>query len=135
MIAKVNISTRWKNLQPTKKFLFWACVASAIATAGVGFKWGGWVTGNTARAMAATGAEEARVQLAVASCLVRFNQAADTGGRLARLQKTDSWMRGGYMEKAGWVTLVGLKDPVSNAGEKCAEQLLNPKTAAVKVTK
>ena len=130
MIEKTNISTRWKNLEPTKKFVFWACVASAVLTAGVGFKWGGWVTGGTARAMAASSAADARVELTVASCVTRFNQGSDVANRLAALKKTVSWMRGSYMENAGWVTPVGFTEPVSEAGDKCAVQLLNPKAAA-----
>jgi hypothetical protein len=129
MADKPSISTRWKNIQPTKKFVFWACVASIALTVLVGFKWGGWVTGSTAQLMADNGAADARTELAIASCIVRFGEGADVGVRLAKLKKTDSWMRGTYMEKAGWATPTGAEGPVQDAGERCAEQLLNPKMA------
>ncbi len=130
MEEKANIFTRWKNVEPTKKFVFWACVSCIALTILVGFKWGGWVTGGTAEEMAETAAVEARVELAVASCIVRFGRGSDVNARLAKLKKTDSWERGSYMEKAGWVTPIGAEDPVADAGSRCAELLLTPKTAA-----
>lgn len=130
MADKVSISTRWKNLQPTKKFVFWACVATIALTVLVGFKWGGWVTGGTAREMAAASAAEARAQLAVASCIERFGQGPDVEARLAKLKETDSWMRGSYMEKAGWATPIGATEPVRDAGDRCADRLLEAKAAA-----
>ena len=36
----------------SKTVLFWACAGSAIVATIVGFSWGGWVTGGTARDMA-----------------------------------------------------------------------------------
>lgn len=126
MSEKASISTRWKNTEPTKKFVFWACVASIAVTILVGFNWGGWVTGGTARAMAENAADEARIQLAVVSCVERFGQGANADGRLNKLEKTDSWMRGSYMEDEGWATPIGADEPVRGAGERCAEQVLAP---------
>ena len=130
MEEKANISTRWKNIEPTKKFVFWAGVSCIALTILVGFKWGGWVTGGTAQEMAESATNEARIELAVASCVLRFGRGADADGRLAKLKKTESWERGSYMEKTGWVTLLGVEDPVADAGSRCAELLLTPKTAA-----
>ena len=134
MEEKANISMRWKNLEPTKKFVFWACVSCIALTVLVGFKWGGWVTGGTAEEMAETAAAEARIDLAVASCVVRFGRGADVTARLAKLKKTDSWERGSYMDKIGWATPVGAGEPVRDAGARCAERLLNPQTAAIKTS-
>ena len=36
----------------SKTVLFWACAGSAVLATVVGFSWGGWVTGGTAREMA-----------------------------------------------------------------------------------
>jgi hypothetical protein len=130
MADKPSISTRWKNLQPTKKFVFWSCAACIGLTALVGFKWGGWVTSSTAQMMAENEAADARAEMAIASCIVRFNKAANADTRLAALKKTDSWLRGTFMEKAGWVTPTGAEGPVEGAGERCAEQLLKPKMAS-----
>jgi hypothetical protein len=132
MVDKVDILTRWKNIEPTKKFVFWACAGTAVLTIFSGFYWGGWVTGGTAMKMADTAASEARIELAVASCVQRFGAGDMAPQRLAALKKTESWSRGGYMEKAGWVTPVGQSSPVDQAGERCAEIILNAKDAANK---
>jgi hypothetical protein len=134
MELKTNIFTRWKNVEPTKKFVFWACVGSITLTILIGFKWGGWVTGGSAQEMAENAAGEARVELAVASCVTRFGRGTGVMGRLAKLKKTESWDRGGYMEKAGWATPVGAEEPVHEAGALCAELLLKPQTAATKAS-
>jgi alpha/beta superfamily hydrolase len=135
MNEKTGISTRWKNFEPTKTMLFWACVSCVALTMLVGFKYGGWVTGGTAAEMADTAADEALVRLAVASCVQRFGQGKDVKIRMAVLKKTKDWDRGGYLEKAGWATPLGTDDPVRDAGAQCAERLLAPKTAAASTTK
>lgn len=121
-----SFSTRWKNIEPSKTFVFWACIGSIVVTIFVGFKWGGWVTGGTADEMAKYAAKEARIELAVASCVVRYQKEANLNGRLAKLKKITSWERGTFLEKTGWVTPVGAEEPVSGAGGRCAEQLLTP---------
>lgn len=134
MELKTNISTRWKNTEPTKKFVFWACVGSIALTILIGFNWGGWVTGGTSQERADNAADDARVELAVASCVVRFGRGTDTMARLAKLKKTESWARGDYMEKAGWATPIGAEEPVPEAGSLCAELLLKNQTAAAKAS-
>jgi hypothetical protein len=134
MEEKANLSMRWKNFEPTKTLMFWACVGSIALTVLVGFKWGGWVTGGSALEMAENAAIDARVEIAVASCVSRFGRGTDAMGRLAKLKKTESWDRGGYMEKAGWATPVGAEEPVLGAGAVCAEQLLSAQTVASKTT-
>lgn len=129
MAEKPSAATRWKNFEPTKNGLVWACITSAALTMLVGFNFGGWVTGGTARAMASSAANEARIEIAVDSCVARFNRGTEAPGRLAMLKKTTQWMRGTYLEKAGWATLMGAEDPTAGAGERCAEYLLSPETA------
>ena len=134
MSQKASLSQRWKNFEPTKKFLFWTCVSCVALTILVGFKWGGWVTGGAAEEMAATAAAEARIELAVASCILRFNQGNNVSERLDKLKKIESWKRGGFIEKTGWATPVGADDPIDGAGERCAERLLNAETVSAKTT-
>ena len=59
---KPSPGQRWSDAQPTKTVLFWACVASMVLTMIVGFSWGGWVTGGTARQTAENMARDAVVQ-------------------------------------------------------------------------
>ena len=124
MIEKTSLSKRWDNLEPTKKFVFWACVASAGLTAMAGFNWGGWVTGGTAKSMVQEAADETRIEIAIAGCLDRFGRGPDAAARMVALKATEGWQRGLYLESKGWTTLVGTEDTVSGAGEPCATQLL-----------
>lgn len=124
MVEKLGTFARWKNFEPTKKFTFWACVACMALTVFVGFKWGGVVTGGTAREMAQSAAAAARAEIAVAFCMDRFAKSGDRASQLAKLEKTDSWLRGSYVDKAGWVTPPGAAEPVADAGERCAEGIL-----------
>ena len=133
MAEKPSISTRWNNIEPSKTSVFWACAACIALTIFVGFKWGGWVTGGSARAMAETAAADARAELVAASCVVRFAKGTDAAAQVAKLRATDTWMRGTYLEKAGWVTFPGTKEPVEAAGELCAERILAAAPAATKI--
>ena len=49
MADKLSLSRRWEKYSPSKTLLFWACALCIVATMVVGFGWGGWVTGSTAR--------------------------------------------------------------------------------------
>ena len=114
----------WKNFQASKTQLLWACAACAIATIVVGFTWGGWVTGGSARSMAAQAATEARAQLAAAVCVERFQKGADAVAQLAALKNTDTWKRDTMIESGGWATLAGMKTPVEGAASLCVQQLM-----------
>ena len=70
--TKQSINQRWQGYRPTKTLLFWSCAGCAVATIIVGFAWGGWVTGGTARTMAEDAASSGRAQLAAAICVDRF---------------------------------------------------------------
>jgi len=82
---KVSLGQRWTKARPTKTLVFWLCVACAALTMIVGFTWGGWVRGATARSMAEAGAEEAVVKhLAVKSQQIVLGD--DPGDRRLALQ-------------------------------------------------
>jgi hypothetical protein len=114
---------RWHEYRPTKTAWFWSCVACVVATMIVGFYWGGWVTGGSASAMAKKAADDARAQLTAAVCVYRFESAKDASAQLASLKKAAAWDRDDFIKKGGWVTLPGMKDPVSGAADLCAQQL------------
>ena len=119
-----DLKQRWETLQATKTQVFWACAGCIAATILIGFTWGGWVTGGTASEMAADAAANARTQLAADICVERFAKGADAAAQLAALQKSDSWTRDTFIEKGGWATLAGMKEPVDGAAELCAERIL-----------
>ena len=117
----------------SKTALFWACAGSALVAVVVGFSWGGWVTGGTAREMAEESAAQARQQLAAVVCVDRFMAAPDMQARLTALQGLDrSYQRGKFVEDGGWaimpVSTSGAAAPVDSSDQRkaatlCAEEL------------
>jgi hypothetical protein len=128
-VKKPNIIQSWEDYQAPKTVVFWACVASVLATIVVGFGWGGWTRGSTAEEMATTAATSARAELAAAICEHGFMKSSNATSELATLKGADSWKRNGLIEAGGWVTLPGGEKPVSGAAELCVQRL-----TAVKAT-
>ena len=126
MAEKQSLRRRWEDYQASKTQVFWACVACIVATLVIGFTWGGWVTGGTAERTAAQAATAARADLAAAICVSRFESAPDTVINLASLKASSSWSRSDYIEKGGWATLVGMKQPIDGAAALCAARLMAP---------
>ena len=134
MEDKSSVGKRWRRSQPSKAMLFWSCVVCVGATMIVGFTWGGWVTGGTAAKMTATAAEGARAQFAAVECVDRFEKAPDASTQLASLKKTGAWNRDDFIKKGGWVTLPGMKEPVSGAANICVQQLMSAKLPSMNTT-
>jgi len=126
MLRIQSLLDRWENYQAPKTMVFWACAACVVATLLIGFTAGGWVWGSTAERMAAQAATNARADLAAAVCVNRFETASDAAANFATLKANDSWTRGDYLEKGGWVTLAGMKEPVDGAAILCAQRLMEP---------
>jgi hypothetical protein len=121
---KLTLRQRWDEARPTKTLVFWSWVASVVLTMIIGFAWGGWVTGGTARSMAATMADEAVVKRLAPVCVTQFKQGAGLEQKLKELEKTDSWKRSEYVEQQGWATMPGEAKPDSKVAEECARLLL-----------
>jgi hypothetical protein len=99
--------------QASKTVLFWACAGTAIVATVVGFTWGGWVTGGTARDMAEESAAQARQELVAVMCVDRFMAAPGAGGQLTALQEiTSSYAQGKFVEDGGWAVI-----PVAGGAE------------------
>ena len=128
-----TLGQRWQEYQPTKTQTFWACVACVVATIIIGFAWGGWVTGGTAREMVENAAEEARLELAAAVCVDEFMAAADARTQLAELQDiTSSYRRGEFLEEAGWGIIPGTEEVDDEVADLCARQLAELELPPVK---
>jgi hypothetical protein len=132
MANNPSLASRWTDYQPSKGIWFWSCAASVVVTVVIGFTWGGWVIGGTATRMAANAAAGASAQMAAADCIIRFENGPDATAQLAALQKAESYNRSDLIEKGGWATMPGSKDPVEGAALICAQKLVNTKTAAAK---
>jgi hypothetical protein len=108
---------RFDQFQASKTVLFWACAGSVIAATVVGFSWGGWVTGGSAREMAEESAAQARQELAAVVCVDRFMAAPDVSAQLTALKGIErSYQRGKFVEDGGWAIM-----PVSSDAEASAQ--------------
>jgi hypothetical protein len=125
----------------SKTALFWACAGSAVVAIVVGFAWGGWVTGGTAREMAEESAAQARQEVASVICVDRFMAAPDMHAQLTALQALDrSYQQGKFVEEGGWATMpVGLSaepgtavssSDLRKAAALCAEHLVKQQVPA-----
>ena len=130
-----SIRQRWDDLQPSKTMLVWSCIGSVVVALVVGFTWGGWVTGGTARGMAGTAGDEARGELASVICVERFLAAPDAAAQLAALKElSGSYQQRQFVEKGGWAVMPGQDAAAGpNAGDRRAADLCARVLAAMEV--
>jgi hypothetical protein len=121
-----SIRQRWDDLQPSKTMLVWSCVGSVIVALVVGFTWGGWVTGGTARGMAETAGDTSRYELASVICVERFLAAPDARAQLTELKAIDSsYSQRQFIEEGGWATMPNQDEAARQAADLCARVLAN----------
>jgi hypothetical protein len=127
-----TLSQRFEQYRASKAVLFWACAGSVIVATVVGFSWGGWTTGGSAREMAENSAAQARQELAAVVCVDRFMAAPDAGDQLTALKEiTSSRAQGKFVEDGGWAIIVPASSPTDykaraddrKAAGLCAEEL------------
>ena len=95
----------------------------AVAISIVGFTWGGWVTGGTAKQMAS---EQARLEVVAALvpiCMEQSSQDPLVVATLAQLKDTSNYQRSDMLMKAGWATMPGSSDPNRDVARACMEKL------------
>jgi hypothetical protein len=123
---KRSIQQRWADLQPSKTMLFWSCAGSVVVALVVGFTWGGWVTGGTARDMAETAGDDSRYELASVICVEKFLAAPDAQDQLAELKAIDSsYRQRQFIEAGGWAVMPNKDDAARQAADLCAKVLTN----------
>jgi alpha/beta superfamily hydrolase len=120
----LSFGQKWSAARPTKTVVFWSCVASAVVTMIIGFSWGGWVTGSTARSMATVNGEDAVVKRLAPICVVRFTQDPSKDLKLKEVKATDTWQRGDYVKKQGWATMPGEQEPDGKVADECVKLLM-----------
>jgi hypothetical protein len=99
----------------------------AVATMVIGFYWGGWTLGSTAKEQAQRTATSAVVAALAPICVDKFQVAADSSTNLVELKKVSSWQQATFVEKGGWATLPGSKTPDTAVARACAELLTSVK--------
>jgi hypothetical protein len=123
MNGKQTLGQRWETFRPTKAALVWSCAACTVGATVLGFTWGGWVTGGTARSMAEDAAAGARSELAAAVCVDRFKAGGDASAQLAALKGMSGWDRGSFVEKGGWAIMPDETKTTNKAAKLCADHL------------
>ena len=125
---KVSFRKWWQEARPTKTVVFWSWIVSIILTMIIGFTWGGWVTGRTARTMAEDMAEDAVIDRLAPICVAQFNQDPEKDQKLEELKETGSYQRRTYVQDQGWATMPGEEEPDRKVVDECVRllMLINP---------
>ncbi len=107
--------------------LLQGAILGFAATAIIGFTWGGWTLGKTAKDMADKSAATAVVAALAPICADKFQHAADAKTNLIELMKVNSWQQGSFVKKGGWATLPGSDPDNSAVAQACANLLTSLK--------
>jgi hypothetical protein len=94
----------------------------------IGFAWWQWVLGSTAERIAKEHADGAVTAVRGPICLERLMGQADAAAKLAEFQKRVSWQRSQLIEKGGWATATGSKNPTAAVAPVYAQRLANSNT-------
>jgi hypothetical protein len=121
---KLSLGQQWSAARPTKTIVFWSWVASIVVTMIIGFTWGGWVTGGTARKMADVIGEDAVVKRLAPMCVLQFRQDMKKDQKLKGLKETGTWEKTEFVKKQGWATMPGEREPDSKVADECVKLLL-----------
>ncbi|WP_422000685.1 hypothetical protein [Reyranella sp.] len=108
--------------------LLWGAAIGAALCAILGFTWGGWMTGKSARSNAEAASHSATVLALAPFCAERFRAQDNAAAKLAELAKASDWQRGSVVEKSGFATMAGNTIGETDIARACADLLLAPKT-------
>ena len=122
--ANAGFGQRWSDARPTKTVFAWSWVAAIVVTMIIGFTWGGWVTGGTARNMAEATGQDAVVKRLAPICVVQFKQDPIKDQKLKEVKDTDTWQRAEYVKKQGWATMPGEQEPDRKVADECVKLLM-----------
>ena len=105
--------------QPTSvkiKYGVWGIILGAAVAMIVGFGWGGWLTGVTARGKS----DEAVLAARAAICVAQFMKAPNHDQQLKAFEDTDTWKRGDLIQKGGWDKMPGQAEASVGVAQACA---------------
>jgi dienelactone hydrolase len=95
----------------------------AAALAIIGFSWGGWVTGGTAKQMASDQSRLEVVAALVPICIEQSKLDPQVVATLALLKEASSYKRSDMLMETGWATMPGSSDPNSAVARACVDRL------------
>ena len=94
-----------------------------VATAVIGFNWGGWTLGSTAKQMAQKDTSAALVAVLAPMCAEKFRSSSDAAAKMAEFKKVSLWQQDSFIQKGGWATFPGMSSPDLAIAEACAKML------------
>jgi hypothetical protein len=98
----------------------WGAVFGAVGIMIVGFSWMGWTLGHTTTRLVAEGRESAVVAALTPFCVSNYMKQPDAVKQLALLKEdTSSYTQREIIEKAGFATMPGNKEPSSGLATAC----------------
>jgi hypothetical protein len=98
----------------------WGAVFGAVGIMIVGFSWMGWNLGHTTRRLVSEGSESAVIAALTPFCVASYMKQPDAAKQLAALRAdTSSYTQRDLIEKAGFATMPGNKEPSSGVAAAC----------------
>ncbi|SNT42154.1 hypothetical protein [Tropicimonas sediminicola] len=95
----------------------------AVFVSIVGFTWGGWVTGGTARDRAMEMSRDDVVSAMVPVCLDIARTDPERVEKLATIRAASTYQRREALMKAGWATVPGAEAPDREIAQACLASL------------
>ncbi|MBL8701577.1 MAG: hypothetical protein JNK67_24570 [Alphaproteobacteria bacterium] len=96
----------------------------AALAAVLGFTWGGWVTGGSARQMASDRSRSDVVAALAQVCVEQSKRDPQATTRIAELKTIASYSRAEFVMKSGWATIPGTPEPNRDVASSCADKLV-----------
>lgn len=118
-----SFGQRWNEGRLSKTATFWYWLASIILILILGFNWGGWMTGGSAQALAASTASTAVIQRLTPICVAQFQQDPTKDQKLTELKALSTYQQSDYVAKQGWATMPGEAKPDSKVATACLKLL------------
>jgi hypothetical protein len=98
------------------KYGAWGLIFGAAVAMIIGFGWGGWLTGGTAKGKT----DEAVLASRAAICVAQFMRAPNHDRELKAFEETDSWKRSELIAKGGWDKMPGQEEASGSVAGACA---------------
>ena len=98
----------------------WGAMFGAVAIIIVGFSWMGWNLGHTTQRLVAEGSESAVIAALTPFYVANYMKQPEAAKRLALLREdTSSYTQRDIIEKAGFATMPGHKEPSPGVAAAC----------------
>ena len=98
----------------------WGAVFGAVAIMITGFSWMGWTLGHTTTRLVAEGSESAVIAALTPFCVANYMKQPDAVKQLALLKAdTSAYTQREIIEKAGFATMPGNKEPSTGVAAAC----------------